>query len=984
MTTILSVTLLIAAVLPLPASVSGADATIFEVLTGDRAPSQNSVYAVEQDRNGRLWIGTLGGLHVYDGRTTEVVRSLSPGQDVEAVRVISLHQDEKGLLWVGGMHATLDVLDLEELTVTSYGDRLRKAISPHAQPDVVTVRRAPDGDHWIGTRAGLYVLDSVTDDIRPHSRLLCPEDRALPVSHVEFLADGSAIVRTSRELVHVDAQGLAEVVTGPDEPYRYGVSVLDDGGVWAMGSPGILERVTVEDGEVVLHPLPLPVELADWRISSAVGDPDHELWLLSERGSLAAWERHGGVTIHEPGTDQPDRRNFLHQTYTMTRDASGVVWFGSSGHGVHYFSPGSTRFAALGMTATPDVGLTDDYFWDVLPLGDGRIVALDRQEIIRFRPGDDGVEFLEGGRAFPSDDRYHSIVRLDDGRALVGTMNGELLAFDDPAALRPTLTRVAEPCSHDAHLNIIWHLARSADGGVWVCRKEHTDLYDADLATRVDLPDDLSTALEGATVRTVLVDVDGTTWLGSDNVGLIRYGADGDVLVLDRTTGLAHDGVRGLHRDGDALWIGTYRGLHRLDLASLHRGEVELRVWNTSDGLPNDVVYDILPGPRGDLWLSTNEGLVRFWPTTGSLTTYTMADGLPNGEFNGGAACVTSNGVIVFGGIDGLTWTRPETLYRNSVRPAAALVHHHGDGSVDDVPGVLVPSNAIVLPWRQPHLEFSLAALDYQQPDRNRTRYRIEGLGTGWTETRPGETIHFPRVPAGRYSLEYQAANNDGVWGPVSTVDIRCEAAPWATTAARAGYALTALAMVGWLLSLEYRRRRRKELLEQRLAQADKLQAVGQLAGGLAHDFNNYLQVIMGQAEIGGFDLEDQHPTHECLDEIRTAGERARVLVQRILSLGRTSDACLETRDLGRTTGDVENMLRSLAGERVDLFLDLDPTPLPVRMDDKQIGHALTNLVVNARDAMGGRGRIAVSVRRVEFDRDTAEQHGLEPGATPC
>lgn len=681
MTTILSVTLLIAAVLQSPASVSGADATIFEELSGDRAPSQNSVYAVEQDSNGRLWIGTLGGLHVYDGRTTEVVRSLSPGQDIEAVRVISLHQDEQGLLWVGGMHATLDVLDLEELTVTSYGDRLRKAI----------------------------------------------------------------------------------------------------------------------------------------------------------------------------------------------------------------------------------------------------------------RPGDDGVDFLEGGRAFPSDDRYQTIVRLDDGRALVGTMNGELLAFDDPAAPRPTLTRVAEPCSHDAHINIIWHLARSADGGVWVCRKEHTDLYAADLAMRVDLPDDLADALEGATVRTVLVDADGTTWLGSDNVGLIRYGADGDVLVLDRTTGLAHDGVRGLHRDGDALWIGTYRGLHRLDLASLHRGEVELRVWNTSDGLPN-------------------------------------------GEFNGGAACVTSDGVIVFGGIDGLTWTRPETLYRNSVRPAAALVHHHGDGAVDDVPGVLVPSDSVVLPWRQPHLEFSLAALDYQQPDRNRTRYRIEGLGTGWTETRPGETIHFPRVPAGRYNLEYQAANNDGVWGPVSTVDIRCEAAPWATTAARAGYALAALAMVGWLVSLEYRRRRRKELLEQRLAQADKLQAVGQLAGGLAHDFNNYLQVIMRQAEIGGFDLEEQHPTHECLDEIRTARERARVLVQRILSLGRTSDACLETRDLGRTTGDVENMLRSLAGERVDLFLDLDPTPLPVRMDDKQIGHALTNLVVNARDALVGRGRIRVFVRERELDAAEAQPFDVRPG----
>jgi PAS domain S-box-containing protein len=166
--------------------------------------------------------------------------------------------------------------------------------------------------------------------------------------------------------------------------------------------------------------------------------------------------------------------------------------------------------------------------------------------------------------------------------------------------------------------------------------------------------------------------------------------------------------------------------------------------------------------------------------------------------------------------------------------------------------------------------------------------------------------------------------------------------------------------------------------LETQLRQAQKMEAVGRLAGGVAHDFNNMLTAIMSYAELLQADLPDDVAVQENLDEIRQAARRAAGLTSQLLAFSRQQ--VLEPRVLNANevvTG-LEKMLRRIIGEDVDLVTKLAPTLGHVRADPGQLEQALLNLVINARDAMPGGGRLVIETAEAELDEEYNADHGIE------
>jgi two-component system, cell cycle sensor histidine kinase and response regulator CckA len=153
--------------------------------------------------------------------------------------------------------------------------------------------------------------------------------------------------------------------------------------------------------------------------------------------------------------------------------------------------------------------------------------------------------------------------------------------------------------------------------------------------------------------------------------------------------------------------------------------------------------------------------------------------------------------------------------------------------------------------------------------------------------------------------------------------------------------------------------------LEERLRQAQKMEAIGQLAGGVAHDFNNLLSVIL---------------SYSFLLEIHKAGERAATLTQQLLAFSRKQ--LLEPRvvDLNQTLRGLHEMLRRLLGEHIEVRLQLDARLGQLLVDPTQIEQVVMNLAVNARDAMPGGGVLTVSTTNVELDPIRAQARGLSPG----
>ncbi len=177
------------------------------------------------------------------------------------------------------------------------------------------------------------------------------------------------------------------------------------------------------------------------------------------------------------------------------------------------------------------------------------------------------------------------------------------------------------------------------------------------------------------------------------------------------------------------------------------------------------------------------------------------------------------------------------------------------------------------------------------------------------------------------------------------------------------------------------RMEREHERLHEQLLQLQKMDAIGQLAGGVAHDFNNMLQTILGYSELALRKIDPGGTLYENLTEIKKAAERSADLTRQLLAFARKQTISPKVLDLNETVSGTLKMLRRLIGEDIELIWKPGPNLWPIRIDPAQIDQVLANLAVNARDAIAGVGRLIIETENVVLDEAYRETHaGFLPG----
>jgi two-component system, cell cycle sensor histidine kinase and response regulator CckA len=161
----------------------------------------------------------------------------------------------------------------------------------------------------------------------------------------------------------------------------------------------------------------------------------------------------------------------------------------------------------------------------------------------------------------------------------------------------------------------------------------------------------------------------------------------------------------------------------------------------------------------------------------------------------------------------------------------------------------------------------------------------------------------------------------------------------------------------------EIETRAAQQRLEAQVIEAQKMEVIGQLAGGVAHDFNNILAVIMGYSDLMMQDLAAEHPVRKYAEEIRHASARAAGLTRQLLVFSRKQTVQPTVLDLNQVVTDADKMLRRLIDENIDLTIQPGPDLWNIRADAGYVGQVLMNLVVNARDALPQGGHITVETR---------------------
>ena len=169
--------------------------------------------------------------------------------------------------------------------------------------------------------------------------------------------------------------------------------------------------------------------------------------------------------------------------------------------------------------------------------------------------------------------------------------------------------------------------------------------------------------------------------------------------------------------------------------------------------------------------------------------------------------------------------------------------------------------------------------------------------------------------------------------------------------------------------------------LEEQLRQSQRIEAIGQLAGGVAHDFNNILTAIAGYSDLSLRRLGIEHPVSKNIEQIQKAGTRAAGLTRQLLAFSRRQILQAKLFDLNSLVADMSTMLHRLIGEDIQLTTMLKPQIGQIKADPGQIEQVLLNLVVNARDAMPVGGKLTIETAKVQLDEDYAGRHiSVKPG----
>lgn len=246
-------------------------------------------------------------------------------------------------------------------------------------------------------------------------------------------------------------------------------------------------------------------------------------------------------------------------------------------------------------------------------------------------------------------------------------------------------------------------------------------------------------------------------------------------------------------------------------------------------------------------------------------------------------------------------------------------------------------------------------------------------IGNGWADgVHPEDSercvniyvSHFDRREP--FSMEYRLRKASGEYGWILD-----EGNPrYDTEGNFTGY-------IGYCYDITERKRAEEEktALQAQLVQSQKMESVGRLAGGVAHDFNNMLGVILGYTEMALEKVGETGSLHDDLLEIRKAAERSASLTRQLLAFARRQTIAPKVLDLNETVGGMIAILRRLIGEDIELVWSPAPELWPVKVDPSQIDQVLANLCVNARDAIEGTGKVCIETGTAVFDSTHCAGH---------
>ncbi|MFR9651474.1 MAG: ATP-binding protein [Rikenellaceae bacterium] len=934
--------------------------------------SQNDVKSIVQDSYGFLWIATNDGLCRYDGYEFRIFTT--PDLGMQSNLILSITEDKWSNIWIGTADKGLFIFERNREQFRHYSE-----LSDNTLPYIHSARNlciAPNGDILaIDSRNGTIIKIRYNNEREQITRF-----RSYDIGSNEKISI-TTLTTTPSKIYAGTNRGVYLFDFKEDrfnliESRSRIPSVIDieaKGEILFISSHNSFVSFNTRTKRVIKHEFnsnPIYIHF--------VGQT---MWFTTKSGVYTSNYAPRRESFY--GTQQVDEYSDF-TSHTITSDHNRGVWIGFSKEGMRRYERDNKPFSTIS-------GLGNNHIFPIYSLDDGRtFIGTEGSGLFLL----DSLTQSSGATSYLDRNTIHTI---------------DYSPYDDKIYFachnRVYSSHRSNPTTFDVAFNTPMIRKILADGEYLWMASYNRGLIRYNLKDSSSLELSVNDNLPSTLLRNLMLDSHGNLWICSER-GVSMIESSERLSNYPAVTSILNNSEAGnrytipiIESSKGDIWYGTMgHGLYRL--RSTTSGVYEVMNITHRDGLSNNTIKAIVEDREGDLWVSTNRGVNRVrYSTTAqhsiargenkgvSITKYNMNSGLQNYEFNELSSTQLSDGTILFGGVAGFNFFKPNDIRQDSIAAKGVITDLMiNNRSIYDeralesvIPTGLQGSEGYKLNYNQNSITIKFAALHYLNPEMNRYKFCLEGYNREWITTPEGVRVaSFVNLPPGRYTFALRVSNSDGIWSD-TTLSIPIVITPpfWASWYAYIIYAVVLL-MIGMII-ITYAHDTMERRNTMALAQMERekmnelLEVRTRFFTNISHEFRTPLTLILSPLQELSSD-SDLISNKRWSDMVRVMSHNGNSLMRLINEfLSYTKQESGELR-LCKSSGEFIHLARGLFDQfkfwsdqrGLRLCFQNSIEEVNIEYDPYLIEQVIYNLVSNAIKHTPSGGEITMSITESE------------------